>query len=99
MRRVGQGVGVGSLITALVVGAPWWFLLVLTVAVLFLGVLTLTADQIDAFNRLLRGRRIDDVPKPEMAVNGPELREIPRAGGAEPESAKDRREPGAGRRR
>jgi hypothetical protein len=99
MRRVGQGVGVGSLITALVVGAPWWFLLVLTGAVLFLGVLTLTADQIDAFNRLLRGRRIDDEPKPHVLANQPKLREVPPAVGAEPPSNKDGRKPGNSQRR
>ncbi|WP_434450103.1 hypothetical protein [Lentzea sp. E54] len=99
MRRVGQGIGVGSLVTALVVGAPWWFLLVLTVAVLFLGVLTLTADQIDAFNRLLRGRRIDDVPKPQMTANRPELTETSPPVGAEPTSDKREPKPRTSRRR
>jgi len=64
MRRASQAVGVGSLITAMIMGAPGWFLLVLTGAVLFLGILTLTPGQIDAFNRLVRGRSID-APKPQ----------------------------------
>lgn len=65
MRPVCVFVGIGSLTLASRMGAPAWLLLVLTGSLLFLAVLNLHPDQIDAFNRLIRGHRIENKPRPK----------------------------------
>lgn len=61
MRVVG-----GLLVTAWLAGAPLWFLLLLASVLLGLAVLNLKAEQIEAFNRMIRGRPIDGEPRPKV---------------------------------
>ncbi|MFJ5984459.1 hypothetical protein [Lentzea sp. NPDC092896] len=85
-------------------------MLVLTGAVLLLGVMTLTADQIDAFNRLFRGPSTGDVSKrqdprardvensqPQKLVEQRNQKELPPPSDGTTSPKKDKRKKGSRR--